>query len=253
MKYYILASGSKGNATVFESGQSRLLIDQGLSLKEFKNRLSIFNVNSDDINAVLYTHNHIDHFQKLLFNKIGNGNVYAPSNMIPDGVPYTLVIPYIPFMVNDFKVTPLATSHDAPNSVGYILETADYKVVYITDTGYISTKNLEMMKDAHLYIIESNHNIKMLLQTNRTFELKQRILSDTGHLSNESTAHYLVELIGPNTREIILAHLSEEANTPEVALATLDQVFRKYGVDQTNLKIRAAAQHVPMHGDLSEN
>ncbi|MDY0214617.1 MAG: MBL fold metallo-hydrolase [Bacilli bacterium] len=252
MKYYILASGSRANATIIEGPETKILIDLGLSLKEYRNRLDLFSLKQEDVFAVLYTHKHSDHLTPQ-FKSVANGNVFAPQNTLPRGSEYYVVEPYNAFLLNEFTITPLPTSHDAENSVGYIIETKDYKVVYMTDTGYISSRNLSLMKNAHLYIIESNHSPRLLLQTNRPFDLIQRILSDTGHLSNEACAHYLAELIGPNTKEIILAHLSEEANTPEEALKTMDKVFRKYGIDQSQFKLRAAHQYVPISGDLNEN
>lgn len=252
MKYYILASGSRANATIIKGPDTTILIDLGLTLKEYRNRLELFNIKEDDVFAVLYTHRHSDHLTPQ-YKSVGNGNIYAPAKTLPNGATYNEVYPYIPFTINELKITPLPTSHDAPASVGYIIETDDYKAVYMTDTGYISTRNLEMMKNAHLYIIEANHSPRMLLQTNRPFDLIQRILSDTGHLSNEACAHYLVELIGPNTKEIVLAHLSEEANTPEEALKTMDKIFRKFGIDQSKFTLRTAAQHIPINGVIHEN
>jgi phosphoribosyl 1,2-cyclic phosphodiesterase len=252
MKYFILASGSKGNATIIKGPHTKLLIDLGLSLKEYKERLNVFNLEEDRVFAVLFTHKHGDHITTQ-FNKVANGNIYAPANTLPFAAPYTEVKPYLPFIINEFKITPLPTSHDVSDSVGYILETDEYKVVYMTDTGYISTRNLELMKSADLYIMESNHSPGLLLKTNRPFDLIQRILSDEGHLSNEACAHYLAELVGPRTKHIVLAHLSEEANTPEAALETFDKVFRKYGIDQSKLKVVTANQYVPISGELNEN
>jgi phosphoribosyl 1,2-cyclic phosphodiesterase len=249
MKYYILASGSKANATLIRGPKTSVLIDLGLSLREYRNRLALFNIDENEVDAVLYTHKHSDHLTPQ-FPRVANGNIFAPKETLPEDASFYEVVPYVPFTINEFTVTPLPTSHDAPNSVGYILETDGHKVVYMTDTGYISTRNLSLMANASLYIIEANHSPTMLLQTNRPFDLIQRILSDTGHLSNEACAHYLAELIGPQTKAIVLAHLSEEANTPEVALATMDRVFRKFGIDQGSFKLVAAAQHIPLSGDL---
>ena len=252
MKYFVLASGSKANATVIQGPQTSILIDQGLSLKEYRNRLSLLNLHEEDIFAVLYTHKHSDHLTPQ-FPRVANGNIYAPSHTLPAEASYYEVIPYRSFKINEFTVTPLPTSHDAPASVGYVLETETSKTVCMTDTGYISSRNLEYMKNADLYIIEANHNTTMLLQTNRPFDLIQRILSDTGHLSNEACAHYLAEIIGPRTKEIVLAHLSEEANTPETALSALDKVFRKYGIDQSQFRVTAAQQYTPVWGEINED
>ena len=98
------------------------------------------------------------------------------------------------------------------------------------------------MKNATYYIIESNHNIKKLLQTNRPADLKHRILSDVGHLSNEDSALYMSEVIGEETKEIILAHLSEEANDPELAINTYERIFRKKLINLKNVRLHYAKQ-----------
>lgn len=252
MKYYILGSGSKGNAALFESQGTMILIDFGFSLKEFRARLNVFSLDEKDITATLITHKHTDHLNPG-FKTITKDNVYATKETINNGLFFHEIVPYTPFYINNFKITPLQTSHDAPNPVGFVLETNEHKVVYMTDTGYISSRNLDYMKNADLYVVEANHNERMLLQTNRPFELIQRILVDTGHLSNETTAHYLAELVGEKTKHIVLAHLSEEANTPALALESVRKVFEKYRIDQNKLLIKAAGQHIPLSGDLNEN
>lgn len=251
MKYYVLASGSKGNATVFVGPKTSILIDLGLSLKEFRNRLSVFELDESHIAATLFTHNHSDHVNRN-YAAIAGHNLYAPKETLPETAVYNIVEPYQTFKINEFTITALPTSHDAPNSVGYVIEVESFKTVLMTDTGYINSRNLEHMKNADLYIFEANHNERLLLQTDRPFSLVQRILSDTGHLSNEASAHYLAELVGPNTKEIILAHLSREANTAELAIDTVTKIMRKYRIDLSKFKLRAAGQFIPIWGDLND-
>lgn len=252
MKYYILASGSKGNASVFVGPDTTILIDLGLSLREFKKRLSVFDLDEKNIFATLFTHRHSDHVNGN-YAAIAGHNLYAPAETLPETAIFNLVVPYQSFQINEFNITPLPTSHDVPNSVGYVMKVGAFKVVLMTDTGYISSKNLAYMKNADLYIFEANHNERLLLGTNRPFSVIQRIISDTGHLSNEACGHYLAELIGPNTKEIILAHLSTDANSSDIAIETVDKIIRKYRVDQSNLKLRAAGQYIPIWGDLNDN
>jgi phosphoribosyl 1,2-cyclic phosphodiesterase len=97
----------------------------------------------------------------------------------------------------------------------------------MTDTGYISEKNIPYMKNKHYYILESNHDVKMLLQTKRSHDLKMRILGDSGHLSNEDSAMFFSEMIGERTKAVYLAHISEEANTPEVAKSSFVRMLKK--------------------------
>lgn len=252
MKYYILASGSKGNATIIKGKETTLLLDMGLTLKEFRNKLALFNLSEKEIDATIFTHDHTDHL-KAHMALINGAQIFAPRSELLNGANYEVVKDYVPFSVGEFKVTPLPTSHDTLYSYGYVIENDKEKIVYMTDTGYISNQNLSLMKNADLYILEANHCPRLLLETNRPFSLIQRIMSDEGHLSNQKTGHYLAELIGPRTKEVVLAHLSEEANTPEVAIATVEEIFKKFGINQTKFNLRTAAQYTPLFGETSED
>lgn len=240
MKFYIIASGSKGNATLVADHDRVLLIDMGITLKKLKEGLASTPYGFESIDAVLFTHDHSDHLAGKDFFPLEKR--YAAKGTC-DVLPEHELEVFTSYEIQGFKVTVLPTSHDAVNPVGFVFEKRDEKLVYMTDTGYISERNMAYMKNADYYIIESNHNIKMLLRTNRPYDLIQRILGDYGHLSNEDSAMYVSEMIGEKTREVVLAHLSEEANTPEVALATYFRIFRKRLIDIDRINIHAASQH----------
>ncbi len=240
MKFYIIASGSKGNATLVADHDHVVLIDMGITLKKLKEGLSSTPYRFENIDAVLFTHDHSDHLAGKDF--FGLDKRYAAKGTC-EVLPEHELSVYATHDIQGFKVTVLPTSHDAVNPVGFVFEKGDEKLVYMTDTGYISERNITYMKNADYYIIESNHNIKMLLKTNRPYDLIQRILGDYGHLSNEDSAMYVSEMIGAKTREVVLAHLSEEANTPEVALAAYFKIFRKRLIDIERINIHAASQH----------
>ena len=121
----------------------------------------------------------------------------------------------------DMHIIVIKTSHDAPDSRGYIIISGDDSFVYITDTGYINKKYFDVLSNRNVYVMESNHDIEMLNNGSYPFNLRQRILSDKGHLSNYDSAKYLSSFIGNNTKCIILAHLSEDNNTEELAYNTL--------------------------------
>ncbi|MFA7067462.1 MAG: MBL fold metallo-hydrolase [Acidaminococcaceae bacterium] len=251
MRFYILASGSKGNATLLEHDNRVLLIDMGITLSRLTSELETIGYKIDDIEAVLFTHEHSDHASGARFFK--SERLYATEGTFGGGQ-YHLLRPYQKIDLIGLSVTPLSTSHDAHSPIGFLLENDLEKLVYMTDTGYISEKNLEVMKNADYYIIESNHNIKMLLKTNRPAELKQRILSDVGHLSNEDSALYMSELIGDKTKEVVLAHLSEEANDNETALNTYLRILKKHFVDIDRIRIHCANQWSMIKGgQVDEN
>ena len=128
------------------------------------------------------------------------------------------------FSFTEFDIEVIHTSHDAKGSVGYIVNNEKSSLVYITDTGYINNSYLKKMQNKNVYIFESNHDITMLMTGPYPYILKQRVVSDKGHLSNEQAGNYLKELIGKNTKKIVLAHLSEINNTKEIALKTVKEI-----------------------------
>lgn len=250
MRFYILASGSKGNATLIENDNRLLLIDMGITLSRLKEELTRLNRQISDIEVVLFTHEHSDHASGAHFFE--EGKLYATEGTL-NGLRHNVIKPYEAINLIGLNTTPLSTSHDAFAPVGFLFENTTERLVYMTDTGFISDKNLEVMKNADYYIIESNHNIKMLLQTNRPADLKQRILSDVGHLSNEDSALYMSELIGEKTKEIVLAHLSEEANTDETALKAYNRILKKRFVNINKIRIYCAKQWSTTQGGGHEN
>ena len=245
MKIIVIESGSKGNATLIYDEGRLLLIDMGITLTSLKNGLATIGKKPIDIDALLLTHSHTDHTKGVQYLDplpiYCTEGTYDASNVIT-------IKPYEKFMVEHFTITPISTSHDALNSVGFVIKNKKEKLVYMTDTGMIPDRSLAKMKNADYYIIESNHNIKKLHQTNRPASLKLRILSDEGHLCNEASAIYMSELVGDKTKEIILAHLSEEANDPELALKAYKKVFQKCRIDLSKINLHCASQRHIVEG-----
>lgn len=224
MKVIVLSSGSKGNTTLVLTENTKILIDCGNTCKYICNKLESINVNPKDIDAILITHTHKDHIGglKVFVNKY-NTKVYLTEKMQPElqYVENYYLINENNFKIKDISVDVIKTSHDASDSQGFIFSKNDKSAVYITDTGYINIKYHEMLKNRNLYIFESNHDIEMLNNSNYPFHLRKRILSDKGHLSNYDSAKYLSDFIGEKTKYVLLAHLSEENNTYELAYETL--------------------------------
>ncbi len=241
MRYYILESGSKGNSTLIFSKGKYLLIDNGLSERKFRSYLNEINVSLSNINVVLVTHSHSDHTAGL---KIFESRcIYATKSTTTLLDRDHELVPYRSYNLNGFKITVVPTSHDAVGSVGFIIEDSDNeKLVYITDTGYIYERVLSYIKDADYYIFEANHDVRMQLTSGRPQYLIDRIMGDYGHLSNEDSAICLSEVITNRTKEIVLAHLSEEANTPELALNTFYKIMAKRRVDVSHISVRCAKQ-----------
>ena len=251
MYFHIIASGSKGNATVVVSGRTVLLIDMGITLKRLEEGLGEINLKLNDITGALFTHDHTDHISGIRF--LSPKIMYGLEGTLPTSLSNVVYLNK-PFTVGNFTITPIETSHDATNPCAYLIKDKDSSLFYMTDTGTFIEETLPLIKDPTYLIIESNHDIRMLLQTDRPFELKNRIMSDHGHLCNEDSAIATVSIIGEHTKEIVLAHLSEEANAPDVALDAYQKIFKHFGVSFDKYLVRCANQWVSLTGgDYHEN
>lgn len=239
MKIVVLGSGSKGNSTFIELGNKKILIDVGFSYKQMSERLAKINIDPKQIDAVLITHDHHDHVyglksfiskvKPLLYiteeiEKVVLDEKYEKSVYLTDEM-----------FIDDIFVKVIPTSHDAITSNGFLLEYDGESIVYITDTGYINMRYINMLKNKTYYIIESNHDTEKLIKGPYPEYLQRRILSDKGHLSNELCAGYLSKLIGSNTKKIILAHLSHENNTETLALTTSKEIIKENGIEFNNI------------------
>jgi len=231
MKVCVIASGSKGNCCYIETKKTKILIDIGLNCATIERKLLEKNINPDDIDAILITHTHKDHIEGLrVFNKKHKAKAYLTEIMYKELKQELKNYEFIndELEIEDIKIKAIKTSHDAEDSNGYIIENDNKEVVYITDTGYINIKNHKQLKNKTMYILESNHDVEMLMNNPKyPYHIKQRILGDKGHLSNKDASYYLKKFIGENTKHIILAHLSEHNNTDELALTTLKETIDK--------------------------
>ena len=246
MKFSIVGSGSKGNACLIYNKDTLIQIDMGLPLKSLKKELDHLGKTVNDIQALFITHEHTDHITgiPLYHDRV---DLYAGEGTYASANP---VEPFIPLEVGSMSIVPFPTSHDATNPMGYLIEEEGCRLGYVTDTGYLSDEALALIKDCDYYYFESNHDLKMLMDSARPAVLKKRIHSKHGHLSNIDSAIYMAELIGPRTKAIYLAHLSEECNTPEIALSSYHKTLDRKGIAHDHIKIVPASQwHVVRGGE----
>lgn len=233
MEVCVLASGSKGNVTLVRTEKTTLFIDLGPTCSYVEERLQELQIDPNHIDAILITHTHSDHIKGLkVFLKKYHPVLYLTEKMLVDLKEELPSFDYVlidgDFTLGDMKVNVIKTSHDASDSNGYILEEGKHSLVYMTDTGFINQKYFELLKNRSVYIMESNHDVEMLLKGRYPYQLRRRVLSDRGHLSNVDSSNYLANFIGKDTKKIILAHLSEENNTKDLALSTLKGVFEEH-------------------------
>lgn len=246
IRLLFVGSGSKGNATLLFSGTTLIQIDMGLPLKRMKEGVREFGLELKDIQALFLTHNHSDHIKgiPLYHDRIP---IYTGEGTYEGKIGQVLV-PGVETEVGDIRVMPFSSSHDAPNPLNFLFEVKGERLAYITDTGVILEENLPLLENCDYYLFESNHDLKMLRLSSRPASLKARIRGKEGHLSNMQASEYLSDLLGPKTKEIYLAHLSEECNDPEVALNTFSETFKRNHVSFPLEKIIPTKQRESVKG-----
>lgn len=238
LNYSILASGSSGNCIYVESATHGVLIDAGLSGKRIEGLMAQIDRTLHDVDAIFVTHEHKDHVhgvgvlsRKYKLPIYANKNTWSQmANMIgkiePDFVCY--IEPEETISIGDIDVFSYEVSHDSIQPQFYSLQKGEKQFVLLTDTGYVSNRLSDILYNADSYLIESNHEIEMLRYGRYPWSVKQRILSDKGHLSNEDGAIAMTNLIGNNTKDIYLGHLSKDNNTKQLAMDTMTDVLQQY-------------------------
>lgn len=226
----LLASGSRGNSTLIEVDGCRILIDAGLSGKETERRLSTLGLGGEDLDAILVTHEHSDH--------VGGIGPLARRYNLPVHIDRQThaVLPKLGkieqlchftagdmFTCQNVQVTSFSTTHDAANPVGFTLDSQEGKIGFATDLGIPTRLVAEHLKGCRVLVLEANHDVDMLQNGSYPWELKQRIRSRHGHLSNSESCQLLEDISWPGLEAVFLAHLSEENNCPAMA----EQLFRQ--------------------------
>lgn len=266
MKIYPLYSSSSGNLFCLETDDTNLLIDCGVSYKAIQAGLKSIGKTIDDISTILITHEHNDHIKGLpVLIKHNDIPIYTcdkTAEFLKDfliknktsshkldninSVDYNQT-----FKLNSLEITPFKISHDALKPCGYtIVNKEENKILtFATDLGYVSEENYEYMKQANFIVIESNYDVSMLNYGPYPYHLKQRIASSVGHLSNDSSAEVISNLVSKDLRaNFLLAHLSVHNNMQDLAKQTIDLALEKEGINTQNINLNFASKNLSCEG-----
>ncbi|MFD0871778.1 MBL fold metallo-hydrolase [Paenibacillus residui] len=237
LRFSVLASGSTGNSMVVTNGETKLLVDAGLSAKKVEQLLEERNVSGEELDAILVTHEHSDHIKGLgaLARKYdlpiyANEKTWEALNkQIGEIAEANVKVMDTGSMIefDSIQVESYAISHDAAEPVGYCFYEGDKKLSLATDLGYMSSKVKEQVLDSDVLILESNHDVEMLRMGKYPWNIKRRILSDIGHLSNEAAGDALSEILGGKTKRVYLAHLSQNHNLMDLARMTVENILEQ--------------------------
>ena len=255
----VLASGSRGNSTVVESSRTRILVDAGLSCRETFKRMKAIGIDPGSLSAILITHEHSDHVNGLatlakklrvpVFMTGATHQAWARSLRDDAGESPRLDKLEVfsagrSFQIQDVTVTAFTIPHDAVDPVGFTFRAEGIKIAIATDLGYVPASICDHLRKCDVLVMESNHDLEMLRVGPYPWSVKQRVMSRVGHLSNESLAQFFAKDYDKSASYIVLAHLSEQNNHPEVARKAAEDAL---GPQRSLLENRLllAAQDVP--------
>jgi phosphoribosyl 1,2-cyclic phosphodiesterase len=250
LKVCVLGSGSKGNCTYIESPETRLLIDAGLSAREIVRRLHRIERSPEGLDAVLISHEHSDHIQgagalarRFKLAVYANPGTWQRAQHVVGAIEDLRLFPTgTSFALKDVAITPFSLPHDAEDPVAFRLSWRQRTIAIVTDLGYPSQLVRERLKGCHLLVLEANHDEAMLKAGPYPWALKQRIGGKSGHLSNHQSGQLLSEVVHGELEQVVLAHLSEINNLPELARLTAMEVL---GARRTRLSVASQREVSP--------
>jgi phosphoribosyl 1,2-cyclic phosphodiesterase len=250
LRITVLGSGSTGNSTLVNDGKTNILIDVGLSGRETRRRLEECGVSADRISAIIISHEHIDHCRGVAsFSKgleipvfVTEATLTASGLCLPEARVQRIQSGRS-FDIRGILFTPFSIPHDAADPVALTIERDGAKAAVVMDLGFMSNLVVERLKGCDGIILESNHDTRMLRSGPYPEPLKQRIRGRLGHLSNEDVADYLCSAFDGRAHQIVLAHLSQKNNLPEIALESAKRALEERNTmasNQTKLKLASA-------------
>lgn len=249
-KFCSLYSGSTGNSLFIETNDTKILVDTGESCKKITEALSNIDVSMDSINAIIVTHEHIDHVKGLgTISKKFNIPVYANSetwDAMPlqkdkiDEINIRTFNLNESFEIRDLKINPFSIPHDAANPCGFNIYYNDNKISIATDLGHINSEILHNLENSSFILLESNYDPNILKCSPYPYHLKQRISGPNGHLSNDIAGKTISHLINTGLKQVMLGHLSKENNFPELAYKTVVETLLENNYDESSIRLSVA-------------
>lgn len=250
----MLASGSSGNAIYVATAETKILIDAGLSGKKIANALQAIDADAADLSALLLSHDHIDHTcgAGVMARRYGLP-VYATAPtwqaagkiMGRIAAEQCCTLPNCgTTMLGDLVVETMPVPHDAADPVGFVFRNGQHAIALVTDLGCVTPYIAQRLQAMDCLVLEANHDEEMLLHGKYPWPLKKRILSDKGHLSNNLAAASLSQVISEQTQHVVLAHLSEQNNCPQLALDTVSCHLEAAG-QLTSVQVQVAERYMP--------
>lgn len=240
MEICVLNSGSNGNAIYIAVGDTRILIDAGLSLRRLRERLAAIDREAGELTAILVTHEHIDHCRGLAsltrshpaLQLYANESTAAGVELVAKAAlstPWNIFETGSAFDIGELHVQSFAVPHDTGDPVAFVVCDGVHRIGVVTDCGTVTPVVKRHLRDCDALVIETNHDVEMLKQSGRPWSLVQRILGRQGHLSNEQAAELLEAVMTDRLRAVFPAHLSEDCNTPDCAAFALRELLQKKG------------------------
>lgn len=250
LKIMTIASGSRGNCTYIASDTTRLLVDAGVGIRRIQEALKHDGATVGDINGVLITHEHEDHISGLKALADRNVPVYAHERVMASIVRRVGSVPFenvdffdAGFTIGDIAVYPFRIPHDTLYPLGYSFECGGARISVATDIGHITEGILSNLKGSQIVLLEANHDMEMLIKGRYSKSLKTRIRGAKGHLSNDTAAIIARTLADFGLKRVILGHMSEENNCPEIAFSTVVAALNRDGYTENDVAVELALQN----------
>lgn len=245
LRFRVLGSGSSGNATLVEAGDTKILLDAGLGPRELAERLQSLGVDPASLEAIVLSHEHNDHAKgaasfsrKWGVKLIGTRGTYSAAGFgAVEIASYQVLEPDVPFQVGALELRGIPIPHDAAAPVAFVLSHGGASLGHATDLGHLNRAVLDGFRGLDALLIESNYDSEMLRNGPYPWSLKERILSPRGHLSNADVARYLGQGLGESCRTVVLAHLSQKNNHPEVARMSAESALARRGRTEVQLEV----------------